>query len=58
MHMAIRLMNGCCHKAKEIPQQRCLSKKIDIEAKLKTAAQILGCDLEGFQQMQRVTKFF
>ena len=41
---------------KEIPQQRYLSKDIDIEAKLKAAAQILDCDLEAFRQMPRVTK--
>ena len=41
---------------KEIPQQRRLSQNIDIETKLKAAAQILSCDLEGFRQMSRVTK--
>jgi putative transposase len=41
---------------KEIPQQGRLSKDVDIEAKLKAAVRILGCDLEGFRQMPRVTK--
>ena len=41
---------------KEIPQQRDMAKDIDIEGKLKEAAQILGCDLESYRQMSRITK--
>jgi REP element-mobilizing transposase RayT len=41
---------------KEIPQQRDMAKAIDIEGKLKEAAQILGCDLESYRQISRITK--
>lgn len=41
---------------KEIPQQRNLAKDVDLSAKLVAAAQILGCDLENFRQMPRITK--